>query len=375
MKLLVNFWYAHPVGHAVEALRYCLGYHAGDEELEISLLLNGATATELGSCCPFIRETYAVDYVDFLGRMGDPDEALRPVPRDWDYVLDDQRSRQPDQLELAAGVRAYYQAAHRHFRARVRHGTAGSEPPAYVPHQRLELELPADMRERARAGLGEAPVRIALMPAGSSEPARYPSTASWELIVRALAEEFPEALFCLVGKLERDGRTATSLTREDFDRIAAAAPKAVLALDLPLLEQLAYLEGCSLFLSPHTGFAMAALSVGTPWLALSGGPWHEWFFNGVPFYSVIPDTRRFPAYTQFAEQPDQVEDDGPRTPSMSRARIEADLLKLLEGARLLVEGRLDYDDALRAYFRRLLAAYHGDASRIFSFDNVHLAYI
>jgi hypothetical protein len=25
-RVLVNFVYAHPVGHAVEALHYCLGY-------------------------------------------------------------------------------------------------------------------------------------------------------------------------------------------------------------------------------------------------------------------------------------------------------------------------------------------------------------
>jgi hypothetical protein len=363
------------VGHAVEALRYCLGYHAADPELDVSLLLNGATATELGSCAPFLRETYAVDYVDFLGRFGDPDAALGPVPRDWDYVLDDYRSRQPDQLAFAPGLRAYYQAAHRHFRARVHHGTAGSEPPAYVPNQRLELELPEELLERARHELGDAPVRIALMPAGSSEPARYPSTASWELIVEALAAEFPEAVFCLVGKLERDGRTATSASRKGFDRIAAAAPKAVFALDIPLLEQLAFVEDCSVFLSPHTGFGLAALAVGTPWLTVSGGPWHEWFFNGVPFYSVIPDTRRYPAFTQFDDQADQVDDDGPRTPSMSWARIEEDLPELLDGARLLIEGRLTYEDALRGYFPRLLEAYGGDASRIFSFDEIHRSYI
>jgi hypothetical protein len=63
-------------------------------------------------------------------------------------------------------------------------------------------------------------------------------------------------------------------------------------VDLPLLEQLAFVEACSVFVSPHTGFGAAALAVGTPWLALSGGPWHEWFFNGVPFWSVIPDTER-----------------------------------------------------------------------------------
>ncbi|MGZ4308089.1 MAG: glycosyltransferase family 9 protein [Gaiellaceae bacterium] len=374
MGLLVNFWYAHPVGHAVEALRYCLGYHEGDGELEISLLLNGATATELAACCPFVRDTYAVDYVDFLGRTGDPDAALAPVPRDWDYVLDDERSRQPAQLEFG-GVRAYYQAAHRHFRARVRHGTAGSEPPAYVPNRQLRLELPAGLREHAARELGGAPVRIALMPAGSSELARYPSVASWELIAGALAAEFPDAVFCLLAKLERDGRTSTSTTQDGLDRIAAAAGNVVRAVDLPLLEQLAFVEACSLFVSPHTGFGCAVLAVGTPWLALSGGPWHEWLFHGVPFWSVILDTERYPAYTQLGEQPAPVEDDGPRTPSMTRARIERDLPEVLEGARVLVEGRLEYEDALMRYFRRLLDAYGGDRSRLFSFDGVHHAYI
>jgi hypothetical protein len=76
-----------------------------------------------------------------------------------------------------------------------------------------------------------------------------------------------------------------------------------------------------------------------------------------------------------AEQPPPTEDDGPRTPSMTRARIEEDLPELLAGARLLVEGRLGYEEALRGYFTRLLDAYGGDASRIFSFDGIHLGYI
>lgn len=258
-----------------------------------------------------------MDYVDFLGRSGDPDAALAEVPPDWDYVLDDERSRQPAQLEFG-GVRAFYQASHRHFRARIRHGTAGSEPPAYVPNRRLRLELPGELR----------------------------------------------------------GRTSTSATEEGLDRIAAAARNVVRAIDLPLLEQLAFVEVCSLFVSPHTGFGCAVLAVGTPWLALSGGPWHEWFFNDVPFWSVIPDTERYPCFTQLSEeQPAPVDDDGPRTPSMTRARIEQDLPELLEGARLLADGRLEYDEALRRYFRGLVEAYGGDRSRVFPFDGIHHAYI
>jgi hypothetical protein len=343
--------------------------------VQINVLLNGATPVELAGCCPFIERAYPVGYVDFLGRAGDPGAALEEVPRDWDYVVDDERSRDPRQLEFT-GLRLYYQAAHRHFRARVHHGTAGSEPPAYRPHGQLRLELPQDSRRRAEETLGQDGVRIALMPAGSSEPSRYPSARSWALIVDALARGFPDASFCLVGKLERDARTSTSASGEEFERIAAAAPQAVPVVDEPLLDQLAHVEACDLFMSPHTGFGLAALSVGTPWLTLSGGPWHEWFFNGVPFYSVIPDTQRYPCFTQIDGPPAPVDDDGVlRTPSMTRSRIEEDLPELVEAARLLVKRELGYEDALQRYFSRLLEAYDGDRSQIFSFDAIHWSYI
>jgi hypothetical protein len=60
---------------------------------------------------------------------------------------------------------------------------------------------------------------------------------------------------------------------------------------------------------------------------------------------------------------------------MTRARIERDLPGLLDGARALVAGQLDYEEALRRYFPRLLEAYRGDRSRVFSFDGIHSAYI
>jgi hypothetical protein len=319
---------------------------------------------ELAGCCPFVENVYPVGYTDFLGRAGDADAALADVPREWDYVVDDQRSRQPAQLEFE-GMRRYYQAAHRHFRARVHHGTAGAEPPAYRPHGQLRLDLPT---KRERPGT----VAIAVLPAGSSEPSRYPSAASWRLILDALRDAFPAAVFCFVGKLERDARTSTSWTREDFESLGDG----VWAVDEPLLDQLALVEACDLFLSPHTGFGCAAVSVGTPWLTVSGGPWHEWLFNGVPFHSVIPDTRRYPAFTQMDEPPPHVDDDGePRTPSMTRVRIEEDLPELVEAARALVEKQVSNEDALRSHFERLLEAYGGDRSRVFSFDGIDSQYI
>ena len=139
--LLVNFFYAHPVGHAIEALRCCLGYHAADPSLGISLLLNGATPTELAACCPFVERTYGVDYTDFLGRVGDASASLAVVPRDWDYVVDSWRAREPAQMQFA-GMRAFTEAADRHLRARISRGVAGAESPEYRRGCRLRLDLP-----------------------------------------------------------------------------------------------------------------------------------------------------------------------------------------------------------------------------------------
>jgi hypothetical protein len=198
------------------------------------------------------------------------------------------------------------------------------------------------------------------------------------MILGALAERFPAAVFCLIGRHEPDAaRSISRIGASEVERVAQGLD-AIDCFDLPLLDQLALVEASALFLSPHTGFGFAAVSVGTPWLALSGGQWHELFFNGVPFYSVLPDTDRYPCFGWGAPLP-HVEDDedgeGPRTASMSAARIREDLPELVHGAELLIEQRLGYEEALRDYFPRLLAAYHGDRSRVFAFDGLDWEYL
>ena len=146
--------------------------------------------------------------------------------------------------------------------------------------------------------------------------------------------------------------------------------------DIGLPEQLAVVQECDLFLAPHTGFGMAALAVGTPWLALSGGRWFEYFFNRVPFRSIIPDPERYAGFTQF-DAAAVVNDDGdePRTPSMTAARVRDDLDRIVAAAQELLDGSLTYEQSLRDYFAALVAAYGGDASAIWSIDGVHLAYV
>jgi hypothetical protein len=376
--LLVNFWYAHPVGHAIEALRYCLGYHRADPSLEISLLLNGASPTELAGLCPFIERVYPVDFTGFHDAVSSPDGALRAVPDEWDYIVDDHRGREPQQLASFAGLRRFYEASDRHFQARIARGTAGSEPPAYEPHQQLRLELPAVRKDAARRELGDRSRWIAVMPAASTDRRyAYPSASSWEVIVRELGSAFPGSGFCFVGKLRQDERTSSAFGRDELERLLGTVTATVDCFDRPIVEQLAFVEACDVFLSPHTGFGMAALAVGTPWLTLSGGRWPEFFFNGVPFYSVLPDPRRHGWYSYYDPPPKLAQDadgEGPRTPSMAVARIRDDLPELIEGARLLLESRLSYEDALQLHFERFVKC-SPDRSRIWSLDNIHARYV
>jgi hypothetical protein len=380
-RVLVNFFYAHPVGHAIEAAHYCLGHHSADPSRSISVALNASTAHELASLCPFIESVHAIDH-PFVEPCGDSEARLRTLPRTWDWVLDDVRRRQDIQLQMFPGLRDYYDASDRHLIARLGRSTVSATPPGYVPHCRLRLELPPALRESAArrlrdaSGDGEATAWIALMPAGSGERALYPSVASWHLILDALAERIPGARFALIGKLGRDRRTKTSLRTAEVRSLLAHHTSPIDCFDIDLREQLALVEASSLFLSPHTGFGLAALAVGTPWLTISGGRWFEYYFNHVPFRSIIPDAARYAAFTQF-DPLLIVEDgeDGPRTPSMTRSRIEDDLGRIVASAVELIDDTVTYEQALADYFADLLAAHDGDAGAIWSIDGIHLRYV
>lgn len=373
-SLLVNFVYCHPVGHAVEALQACLGYRRADPDRRIGVVLKANTAVELARWCEFVDDVYTVDVDVFTSPASD---VLDHVPREWDWVVDDPRGHQPWQRDLFAGLAGYYTLAAQHFRARRGHSVIGEATPSYQPGNRLELTPPRAAVAWAETLLPEhhGPT-IAVLPAGSSERWRYPSLASWRRIVDALVARWPGSRLCLLGKLAGDERTSTGFARAEFDALAAAAPEAVWAVDVPLAHQLAALQQCDLLISPHTGFAFAGMAAGTPWLALAGNDWAEYYFNpGVPFYSVLPDIERYPCYVMLGNTPDPVADDGPRSPSMSAARIEADLGELLDGAAWLLENNADFDTAMRSHVARLYTLFGGRTDLMFSVDNLHMPYL
>jgi ADP-heptose:LPS heptosyltransferase len=360
-SILVNFVYCHPVGHAVEGLHRAHGYRVANPDARIGIVLNSHTPVELARLCPFVDEVYDVP-VDVFDPTADHAAALARVPRGWDHVQDDVRSRLPDQAAVFPGLAAYYEASRTHL-AGSAIGVAGHGNVPYARGAHWRFALP-------EAPPADHP-RIALLPGGSAPRENYPSVRSWTTIVGALLRRHPDAEFVLLGKLRADGRTATTFTRAELDEIAAAAPRVLDAVDLPLIEQLTAVKGCDVLVSPHSGFGMAALAAGTPWLVIGGNRWPEYFYNGVPFHSVLPDVTRFPAYTTLGPDPDPVDDDGPRSPSMSFERVTADLDEIVEHASRLIAREITHDEALRTHVRGMLHLRGGDASALWSLDDVH----
>ena len=78
-SVLVNFVYCHPVGHAIEALHYCHGYHRADHSLRIGLELNADTPTELAALCPYIDDIYPIS-VDVFDPDYDSASASDAIP-------------------------------------------------------------------------------------------------------------------------------------------------------------------------------------------------------------------------------------------------------------------------------------------------------
>jgi hypothetical protein len=375
---LVNFVYCSPVGHVIEALHYCHGYYRANPQVAIAVALNAHSPLELAGLCPFIEASYPVSLDVFDPQT--PIDGLEAIPPGWEWVADDARSRQEQQRAAFPGIAAYYDRASERFAAPgAQIGTAGAPPPAYSPGGEFRLAVPDPARARVRellqasGGSGRRPL-IAVLPAGSGPRSNYPSLRSWKLLLSAFAARWADAGFCLLGKLRADTRTSTSFPAAELDQLRAL-PGVVDVVDWDLVDQLAVVAACDVLVSPHTGFAMAGLAVGTPWLAISGNRWPEYYFNGVPFYSVLPDTRRYPAFHQFGPDPEPADDEGPRSPSMSYQRIAEDLEQILDGAGRLIEGRWPFQTAMADYVARMLAIRGGRTELLWSVDAVHARYL
>lgn len=360
--LLLNYVYYNPVGHIVEALKVAKGYHDANPGLEIEVLLNQRAPVELARACPWIRAAHAIDTYAFLpdAPPGSGAAILEAVPREWDYVvtndwiLDDVKGMAEVHRDETSMV-AFYEAARGYFRARVSASPPEFEMekeylervgPAYRSDAWVRVPLPDEAVAFAERYAHEGPA-LCVMLGGSAAPRAYPSARGWMRILRALHEAIPGVRLYLTGvRRSRNGRTATeAYGQREIRTVLRGVPDAVDCYDIGLWPQLALVARCGVFLSPHTGFGFAVSCVGTPWLTLSGGNWPESFWNGVPFYSVLPDDPHYP----YRGRRGSMYGPGPRISSMREPALARKVPEIIEGARLLLDPAFTFEAALARY--------------------------
>lgn len=363
-RLLVDWCTYAALGHVIEGLHVAGAHAAADQDTDVSLLLNSRSAVELADCCPWLTSTYQIDLMTFSRKP------YEHVPAEWDWVVEVPHRRDRTQVAAFPKFRLLAAAADAHY-VRTR-----SEAPPRVPGYQLRLTVPDPARERARR-LAPGELVFTVMLSGGGEREKYPSTGSWHLLLGELRRAWPDATIVLLGKSDATGGGSSSaMKRDEIDQLLAAVD-AVDGYDLPLLVQLALVERSAFLFSPHTGFGFTASTVGTPWLTLSGGPWFEYFHNGVPFHSLIPDTGKYLCFLGM-HGPVLVEDDdgsGKRDASMTRARVVETVPELLTAADALIHGRRGYEECLQEYFPRLLAAMDGHRECMSSWDDIHERYL
>ena len=185
---------------------------------------------------------------------------------------------------------------------------------------------------------------ICILQAGSGPAAHYPAAESWISVISALRERFPSARFYLTGTRGSGRHRNLTTTRYHDDSLArilqGLGDDLVDCYDIGLWHQVALLEAWTCWSRPHSGFSFLASCVGTPWLTISGGNWPEFFFNGVPFYSVLPDNPDYPCVGAYDWAPKAT------IPDMRHERLLARVPDILAGAAFLLDPATTYRDAL-----------------------------
>jgi hypothetical protein len=304
---------------------------------------------------------------------------LASLPRQWDYIVDDNhimvelrklREAVPEDdsgpTELSkeeVAIERYCQWADQALEAHYGRGTispfALPDGLSYKPHTRVDLPVPAESSafvERYASTDPERPPRICILLGGSGASRSegrdggptpygnrmYPEISSWLKIIDAIRDEWPAATVYLTGvRKSIDGRpSAGRYADEEIDRVLRSGQHVVDCYDIGLWNQIALVEMCDVFISPSTGFSWLAPSVGTPTLIIAGGDWPDYFFNDVPFYSLLPDNPDYPYAGKL-----QSDYSTSRIPCMRPQNLDRKIPEIVEATRLLLDTDFTYEAA------------------------------
>jgi ADP-heptose:LPS heptosyltransferase len=364
MKILINHVYYSPVGHALEALKLSKGFYDANKSAEISVALASDTVYELAKACSWIKRVYVIDKFDVL-KNGKNSKSFKQLHKKWDYVLHDLRvveeTKDMDPVyREEQGMLDYYSLCQANLKVKWQgeewDRKAIPKTLKYKKNSKIEFKLPKKSINFVRHNYPEKGNKVCLMLAGSAGFAYYPSIKTWEKIISALNEKIPNLTIYITGVSKSEkGRTKTqAYSKKELGELFKKFDNVINCYNIGLWNQLALIQKSGVFISPHTGFAFLAPCVNTPWLAISGGDWPEYFFNDVPFYSVLPEDKDYPYCGQGRWTKHQEIGHKKIIPTMSPKKLDKKIPEIVKYAKILLDKKLSYKQAVKLHVKNIL---------------------
>jgi ADP-heptose:LPS heptosyltransferase len=369
-RLLLNFVYYNPVGHVMEAIKYAKGFHDANKDLEVHLALNSSAPIELAKVCPWIKKVYAIgtsrEDTKEMQTKRENTSFFKKIPREWDYIITENRVI----LETAGRSKIYWleeafleylKLSKKFFHAKKGEGTLfyTRKLPSGLKYKsgvKVMLNIPRTALNFAKK-YNSPGRKICILLGGSAGYCMYPHINSWVKIIKSLNNAFPDVKIYLTGvRKSLKGRTNTqAYTNKQIQSILKQFNNVVDCYDIGLWNQLALVQQCDIFISPHTGFGWLVSHVGTPWLALSGGDWEEVtaVFNGLPFYCVLPEDKHYPYWGQ--KSFNKYSSKG-KIKGMIPKDLDKKIPEIIEGAELLFSKKFTYANAIKKHVQNIKRA-------------------
>ncbi len=359
-KLLLNWVYHPPVGHAVEALKLAKGYSLANKNLDVYLLLNADTPTELADACPWIKKTYPIS-TDEVFKYGEKAKCLKMIPKNWDYINNDNRAGRlvngNDRAELVKTQEVLHQIFHTKNYVKQSKDNQDSVL-SFAPNPKIILPVPAKAKAFVKKFKHRGPT-ITIMLGGTKGLRQSPSVEMWLKICLALEKAIPNLKIYFTGITKSDhNRTFTKdFTLDDINYLTEHLKNAESAYNIGLWNQIALVKKCGAFLSPHTGFAFLAFAVGTPWLEIATCRWPLYFVNDVPFYSVLPLCKSYPSLDNRSKECDRLLREGKSVACVADDLIVKKIPEIVKGTKLLLDKSFTYQKAIKLHLRKIKKGY------------------
>lgn len=365
-RLLINYVFYKPVGHLVEAMKCARGYYdAHDGNIEISLIVNAESPVSLFDGCEWIQAVYPVNLQE-LQDHGEEADCLKDIPRQWDIIItnaavhdfvpgwDEEDLIAAQSVLLPIFTQAEIVEKTPTWNPKIESIKIENVP--YAPNTTVTLDIPEAAKTYVKKFEHAGPI-LTILPAGSAGLNQSPSLKVWGEICAALTASIPNLKIYFTGITESvDGQTATAgVTIGTIDELVATIPNAENAFNIGMWNQIALMQQSDIFLSPHSGFSFITGLVGTPWLIVSGCPWHEYLFNEQPFYSVLPNCQSYPSQCR-DRKCDLLLDSDQKSICMRDENVRNRIDDIVHGAKLLLDTDFDYTQATKLHLEKLEAS-------------------